>query len=140
MIIKYISSYPKLVDGKIKLDKNGIPITVFKYRVTGDPSELSQYDKIQSSKELKTIKDDKGYLWFSPLYVGETATLSISVNDKIYADTSLIDAAKSLIQQHGRLGEILAADLLKNGFSKSREDNHVSHEKEHDSVESKLDE
>lgn len=127
MKITFISSYPKLIEGgdgkkTKKLDGNGNPVNVFKYRLTGTEAELAKYRKAMEDSKIPVTKDDKGYLWFSPVFVGETGLLKISTNGKVFADTSLMDVAQSLAEQHGKLGIEMAKDLLKNGFSKVREE------------------
>lgn len=118
MYVILINSYPKLgEDGKIKLNSKNEPIIVFRYRWHGTPEELEAFKASNDKNTINNVTDDKGTLWFSPVYVGDKTTIHISKNGKVYADTTLLDAAKSLMQQHGELGKLLALDLLKSGFS-----------------------
>lgn len=115
MFIKLLRSYPKLSDGHQKLDAKGNPVIVFVYRVTGSKEELAEYERIQNEGE-HTCKDDGGYLWFTTRPVGLKGRLCISQNDKIYADTTAMDLAGSLIKQYpGQLGSMLAKEVLAEG-------------------------
>lgn len=107
MLIKLISSRPKLNDdGTAKLTKNGKRIIVFKYSVHGTKEDLAKYKEIQGEHYRE---DDEGTpLYFNTRAYGRTATLSISVNDKLYVDTTNLDLAVSLIESYGRLGELMA--------------------------------
>ncbi len=114
MNILLLNSYPKLEDGHVKLDRQGVPITVFRYQVTGTATELAEYERVQKlNPKIKTIKDEDGqYLWFTTRPVGRTGKLMISANDKIYADTTQLDLASAMIKQYGLLGQMLAKDAL----------------------------
>jgi len=115
-----ITSYPathKEGDnkGKVKLDKAGNKVIVFKYRVTGTKDELEEYERIQKENGVDTIKDDLGkHLWFT-VYPPATreGQLMISTNGKIYADTTNTDLAKAMIQQHGLFGQMMAKEIMK---------------------------
>lgn len=117
MFIKLLRSYPKLEDGKQKMDSKGDPIIVFVYKVTGTKSDLEKYEQIQSVGD-HTCKDDKtgDYLWFTTRPVGLKGVLMISTNDKIYADSTATDLAGAMLKQYpGKLGEMLAKEILGTG-------------------------
>lgn len=117
MKITLLRSYPKLEDGRIKLDHNHEPIIVFVYAVTGTPKELAEYESIQKADGVNTIVDEDGtYLWFTTRPVGAVGKLAISPKGKIFADTTALDLANAMIRQHGALGQILAKDILAQGF------------------------
>ncbi len=113
MKIKLDHSYPKLENGQRKLDIKGDPITVFVYRIVKyTKEELDRYLKIQEANEVKTVKDEKGYIWFTPNPVGVEGELKISTNDKIYPDTTNLDLANAMIKNHGRAGLAMAQSIL----------------------------
>lgn len=141
MIIKLKRSYPKLnEDGTRKLDKSGQAIIVFVYSVIGTDDELKEYEEIQTLAGVKTIKDSSGYLWFTTQPVGVKGRLKVSVNaekgtKKLYADTTAIDLANSLVKQYGQLGMAMAKDILDKGFVADEQSAELP-EKEDKSVES----
>jgi len=114
MLITYVRSYPKLTeDGHQKRDRNGFPITVFVYHVTGPAKELEEYKRIQTENDVTTVEDDDGkVLFFTTRPIGNTGELKISHNGKIYADTSKLDMSAALIKQYGILGQIMAKDIM----------------------------
>jgi hypothetical protein len=120
MFINLIRTYPLLDENNTKkLDKNGDPVTMSVYHVTGNDEDLERYHAIQRKKGLKetSIMDSRGRtLWFTQWSVGVRGQLRISINDKIHPDTTAIDTASSLIKQYGKLGEMMAKELLANGF------------------------
>lgn len=121
MFLTLKRSYPKLNEDKTrKLDSRGKGITVFVYEVTGKKEELTKYGEIMEA-EKHTWKDEDGtVLWFTVRPIGMSGKLCISTNNKIYADTTAMDLANSMIEQYGHVGQILAKDILKNGFVSDR--------------------
>lgn len=74
---------------------------VFVHEVTGTTEELAAFAKAQGEF---LVKDEAtgAILWFSPRYYGKSVKLGISTKSgKVYADTSSIQAANSLINQLG---------------------------------------
>lgn len=117
MVITLLRSYPKLEDGKRKLDNAGNPIIVFVYRVNGTKEELKEYERIQTDSGVNTIKDEHGYLWFTTNPVGVKGRLCISPNDKLYADTTALDLASAMSKRYpGALGVALAREIINEGF------------------------
>lgn len=114
MKITYDHSYPKTnEDGTRKLDKYNQPIIVFVYRITQySKEEIERYEAIQKANGAKTVKDEKGYLYFTVNGCGNEGELKISTNDKIFVDTSIIDMANSMIKNHGRAGLAVAQAML----------------------------
>lgn len=118
MFITFSHSYPKLVDGKKKLDDNGNPIIVFVYKVSGKKSECQQYLDIQmeqSGMEESSFHNEKGELLYYTVNPIPTTTgvLRISPKGKIFVETGTIDLANAMLKQYpGRLGEILAKQIL----------------------------
>ena len=114
MKIQLSHSYPKLVDGKLKLDQSGDPIICFFYRVTGTKEELAQYEELRTA-DGHNCKDTNGYYYVSTNPVGTYAELRISTNGKIYVDTTNLDLAKALVKKHGAVGQMMARDILNHG-------------------------
>lgn len=113
--IKLIRSYPKLEDGQRKLDKDGNAIIVFVYKVTGSKDLIERYKSIQEANDVKTVVDEQtgDVLYFTTNPCGVTGRLGMSVNDKIFVDTTSMDLANSLIKNHGYAGQLMAKDILK---------------------------
>ncbi len=115
MHLKLMRSYPKLEDGKQKLDSKGQPIIVFAYRVTGTKAELSEFEAIQKKGD-HNCKDENGYYYCTTRPVGLKGTLSISTNGKLFTDTTNLDLAAAMIKNYGAVGHIMAKDLIANGL------------------------
>jgi len=100
MKIKFIRSYKKL-------DKNGNPVTVFVYGVTGTPAQLAEYKKIQGDNYRET--EEGVALHFSTRFAGNSGNLIITQSGKAVVDMSAFDQAASLASQYGgNLGQELA--------------------------------
>jgi len=118
MNLSYRRSYPKLTpDGKLKLDKKGKSITVYVYGVTGKPEDIAKYGAIMDAGAHNWKDPDGTVVHFTTRPAGINCQLMISINDKLYIDTSAIDMANALIEQYGEVGKIMAAEILKNGFT-----------------------
>lgn len=115
MVISLKRSYPKLENGVRKLDSKGNPIIVFVYQVTGTDEELKRYEQIQLKNEVKTIKDDSGYLYFTTNPVGMKGVLKVSTNNKLFVDTTAIDLANAVAKNYGAVGRMIAKDILEKG-------------------------
>lgn len=86
---------------------------VFVHEVTGTTEELAAFSKAQG-EFLKKDEATGAILWFSPRYYGKTVKLGISQKSgKVFADTSNIQAANSLINQlgNGPLANAVAGKL-----------------------------
>jgi len=100
MKIKLNRSYKKLA-------KNGQPITVFVYNVSGSEEELNQYKDIQGDNFRES--DTGTALWFSTRCVGNSGELIFTTSGKVVADMSDFDQADSLSKQYGgNLGQEMA--------------------------------
>lgn len=111
MKIKLVGSY-----------RNKKGTLVFRYAVTGTEAQLKAYKEAQGENYRET--DEGVPLWFSTRNVGQTGTLGISQNGRIFADMSEFDAAASLAAQYGgnlgqELAKVAAAKLMGNGFGSS---------------------
>ena len=108
-----------------KLSKNGQPVTVFVYTVSGSDDELEQFKDAQGADHYRE-SDDGEPLWFSTRVAGPNPTLLFTAKGQIVADMSAFDKAHSLAQQYGgSLGAELAkqaAALLNGGNSPSEPD------------------
>ena len=88
--------------------KNTTGNTVFVYVVKGTAKELESYAKAQGDRLVIDEKTGET-LWFTTRFVGQTADLIITSNDKVVADMSKFDQADSLARQYGgNLGEQIA--------------------------------
>jgi|TARA_R110000868_G_C10778965_1_gene755366 hypothetical protein len=82
--------------------------TVFVYTVTGNATELADYERVQGSYHRVDPKTGET-LWFTTRFVGESGSLIITDNNKVVADMSEFDKQASLVQQYGgNLGDHLA--------------------------------
>lgn len=117
--IKLKRSYPKLENGERKLDSKGLAIIVFVYVVTGAKDLLDRYRKIQESNDVNTIVDEVTgeTLYFTTNPCGLTGKLGISINDKIFVDTTSMDLANALIKNHGYAGQLMARDIVKSDLN-----------------------
>lgn len=120
MELTLLRSYPAKdkVSGKIKLGTGGKPLKMFVYKVSGTKAELAKYAEIRKT-EGHTHLDEDGvtYLYFTMFPCGVKGVLGISPNDKVFVDTTAMDLAQAMIDQHpGALGLALAKDILKEGF------------------------
>lgn len=99
-----------------KLAKNGQPVTVFVYTVSGSDEELAQYKETVGVDNYRE-SDDGEPLWFSTRVSGPNPTLLITAKGQVVADMSAFDKAHSLAQQYGgslgaELAKQAAATLL----------------------------
>jgi len=91
-----------------KLSKNGQPLTVFVYTVSGSDDELEQFQDAQGADNYRE-SDDGEPLWFTTRVAGPNPTLLITAKGAVVADMSAFDKAHSLAQQYGgSLGSELA--------------------------------
>jgi hypothetical protein len=96
MKITFARSYKKS-NGKI----------VFVYHVHGDQAQLKQFEAIQGDNHRLDENDIP--VFFTPRYVGETATLIVTKAGKLVPDTSEFDKINSLVSQYGgNLGQAMA--------------------------------
>jgi hypothetical protein len=112
MKAKFAGNYRKPETGNI----------VYRYAVSGTADELAAYAQAQGDKH--TVDEATGKsMFFSVRYIGENATLGISRNGKVFADTSEFDKANSLCEQYKgtalgeQLARIMAEKLLGNHSS-----------------------
>ena len=93
----FVRSYPK-----------SNTTTVFVYTVNATEEQLALYKKAQGDN-YRIDNKTGDVLWFTPRYVGETANLLITSNNKVVADMSEMAKAKSMAEQYGgNFGEELA--------------------------------
>lgn len=91
-----------------KLAKNGQPVTVFVYTVSGSDAELEQYKDSVGSENYRE-SDNGEPLWFTTRVSGPSPELLFTSKGQVVADMSAFDRAHSLAQQYGgSLGQELA--------------------------------
>ncbi len=120
MLVKLVKSYPdRNEDGTAKLNsKTGRPRMNFMYTVHGTKQELAEYKAAQGGdlpegENNHYREDEKGTaLWFTQRPIGMTGQVKISQNGKVFADTTDIDLAASLIDNYGSVGMLMAKDIL----------------------------
>jgi hypothetical protein len=90
---------------------------VYVYAVSGSAKDLDAYAQAQGEKH--TVDEETGKpLFFATRFAGDSATLAISKNGKVFVDTSEFDKAQSLCEQHkgtalgDQMARILAERLL----------------------------
>jgi hypothetical protein len=95
-----------------KKSKDNVAKTVFVYGVTGTAEDLASYKTIQADN----YRDDKDGtpLWFNTSFVGDSATLGLSSNGKIFADMAEFDKAQSMCSQYEgtAFGDALAKEMI----------------------------
>jgi len=97
----------KLIRSYRKLNKNGVPTTVFVYGVNGTEEQLAAYKAAQGANYRES--DTAEPLWFSTRCVGNSGTLITTQKGSFAPDMSAFDQAASLATQYGgNLGQELA--------------------------------
>lgn len=83
----------------------------FSYAVTGTKEELASFKKAQGDFY---VEDEKGVPISNQLqYVGKSANMIQTRDGRWIADTSAIDQAQSLAEQHPFLANAIASELVK---------------------------
>ena len=107
MLFRSVRNYRKQETGNI----------VYVYAVSGNASDLEAFAQAQGDNH--TVDEESGKpLFFSTRFIGDNATLGISRNGKVFADTSEFDKAASLCEQYkgtalgDQLARIMAEKLL----------------------------
>jgi hypothetical protein len=92
--------------------KQGSTKTTFVYKVeSSSAEELASFETAQGSYHRVDPKTGTP-VWFTTRFVGETAELIITDNNKVIADMSEFEKARSLSEQYGgNFGDMLANKL-----------------------------
>lgn len=91
-----------------KIDRNGNPIDIFVYKLTGTKSALARYEEIQGDN-YREDEETGDVLYFSTRYFGDTGEVIITVNDRIAPNMGQQREWKSIVAQNpGQIGEALA--------------------------------
>lgn len=92
--------------------KQGSTKTTFVYKVeSSSPEDLAAFEAAQGSFHRVDPKTGTP-VWFTTRFVGETAELIITDNNKVIADMSEFEKARSLAEQFGgNFGDTLANKL-----------------------------
>src|ERR1035437_9035096 len=93
----FLSQYRKKESGKV----------VFRYIVTGSPTDVEAYKALQGDKLV--LDDDGKPLYFTIRFQGNKITLGLTSTGTLYVDTQVLDKAKSMIDNNpGILGDKIA--------------------------------
>jgi len=116
-------SYPKI-------DKNGNPVDVFVFHVTGSEEELAMYKKVQGSN-YRQDKDSGKPLFFDSRWDSGVVDLIFTQTGRVVQDRSMQRKANSLIRNNEFLRDAVAERMLNAvGFGQSRSNRTVGNPQE----------